>query len=86
MLEGRFGRVEKLDAAHHGADLWDAVKGHDRIWTYIGYGPFPNRAAFSTWLAEREKLADPFSFAVVDTQGHAQRHRHLDGNPPGAAA
>ena len=71
-LEGRFGQVEKLDAAHHGADLWDAVKGHDKIWTYLGHGPFPNRAAFSAWLAEREKLADPFSFAVVDTQGHAQ--------------
>jgi RimJ/RimL family protein N-acetyltransferase len=72
VLEGRFGRVEKLDAARHGADLWDAVKGHDKIWTYLGYGPFPNRAAFSAWLAEREKLADPFSFAAVDPQGHAQ--------------
>jgi RimJ/RimL family protein N-acetyltransferase len=72
VLGGRFGRVEKLDAARHGADLWDAVKGHDKIWTYLGYGPFPNRAAFSAWLAERERLADPFSLAVVNARGQAQ--------------
>ena len=48
--------------ARHGAALWDAVKGHDKIWTYLGYGPFPTRAAFSTWLAERATLADPYSY------------------------
>jgi RimJ/RimL family protein N-acetyltransferase len=72
VLEGRFGRVEKLDTTRHGADLWDAVKGHDKIWTYLGYGPFANRAAFLAWLAEREKLADPFSFVVVNARGQAQ--------------
>jgi RimJ/RimL family protein N-acetyltransferase len=34
VLEGRFGRVEKLDPARHRADLWQAFLGHDQIWTY----------------------------------------------------
>jgi hypothetical protein len=39
-LAGCFGRVEKLDAARHGAGLWQALRGHDRLWTYMFHGPF----------------------------------------------
>ena len=69
MLQGRFGRVEKLDAAH-AADLWQAVQGHDRIWTYMpSYGPFPDAAAFSAWVGQRAALEDPYSYAIVDAGG-----------------
>lgn len=71
-LEGRFGRMEKFDAARHGKALWNAVKGHDHIWTYMSaYGPFVNEAAFSEWLAGRAILEDPFSYAIVDAAGRA---------------
>jgi len=67
VLEGRFGRVEKLEVARHGKALWNAVKGHDSIWTYMSaYGPFANELAFSDWLAARAILEDPFSYAIVD--------------------
>jgi RimJ/RimL family protein N-acetyltransferase len=65
-LDGRFGRVEKLDAAAHAAALWDAVRGKDAIWTYLSYGPFADRTEFAAWLAERERLTDPYSYAVID--------------------
>jgi len=39
VLEGRFGRLEKL-AAHHAASLWDAVKDNGTLWPYMAYGPF----------------------------------------------
>jgi RimJ/RimL family protein N-acetyltransferase len=65
-LVGRFGRLEKLDAARHGAALWDALRGHDWLWTYMFYGPFADEGGFRAWLAERESLQDPFYFAVVD--------------------
>jgi len=65
-LVGRFGSVERLDIARHGDSLWEAVAGHDRIWTYMSYGPFADRTAFLAWLAERQKLDDPFYYAVVD--------------------
>jgi RimJ/RimL family protein N-acetyltransferase len=72
VIEGRFGRVEKLDAARHCASLWNAVKGYDQIWTYLSsYGPFANEAAFSDWLAGRATLEDPYYYAIVDASDRA---------------
>ena len=65
-LTGRYGRVEKLDARHAPA-LWDAVKGHDAIWTYMSrYGPFADAAEFATWVTQRAALDDPYAYAIVD--------------------
>jgi len=70
-LTGRFGRLEKL-TAHHAPALWDAVKGHDAIWTYMpGYGPFTDAADFIAWVERRTTLSDPYSYAIVGTDGHA---------------
>ncbi len=66
-IQGNWGRLEPLDTARHGHDLWAAVDGHESVWTYLGYGPFPNEAAFLTWLSGREALTDPLYYAVVDT-------------------
>jgi len=70
-LQGRYGTIEKLDAARHGPDLWEAVRGHDAVWTYMSYGPFADSGAFAAWLAEREQLKDPFYYAIVDKIGRA---------------
>jgi RimJ/RimL family protein N-acetyltransferase len=70
-LAGRFGRIEKLKSGH-APSLWDAVKGEDRIWTYMpSYGPFPGAAAFSAWVATRAELDDPFSYAIIEAAGRA---------------
>jgi RimJ/RimL family protein N-acetyltransferase/ribosomal protein S18 acetylase RimI-like enzyme len=71
VLEGRFGRVEKLDAARHGAALWQALKDDNATWAYLGYGPFADERAFAAWLAERPKLEDPYSYAIVTPDGRA---------------
>jgi len=68
-LCGRFGLVERLVASRHGDALWDQLEGHDRLWTYMFYGPFVDKPAFAAWLAEREKLADPFYYVVADKAG-----------------
>jgi len=70
-LEGRHGAVERLVAARHGAALWDAISGHDGLWTYMFSGPFADQPAFSAWLAAQELLADPFYFVIVDPSGRA---------------
>jgi len=74
-LQGRFGRLEKLDPAQHGEVLWEAVKGHDRIWTYLpSYGPFAGGAEFFEfleWLTGQPRLQDPFPYAIVDLSGRA---------------
>jgi RimJ/RimL family protein N-acetyltransferase len=70
-LIGTFGSVEKLDAALHGVDLWAALRGDDTLWPYMGYGPFADETAFMTWLGERPKLADPYSYAILDAEHRA---------------
>ena len=65
-LEGTHARLERLDPARHGDDLWGAVENHDSIWEYLGYGPFTDKAAFLDWLASRAPLSDPLSYAVID--------------------
>jgi RimJ/RimL family protein N-acetyltransferase len=73
ILEGRFGRIEKLDPSRHDSDLWLALQGHDRIWTYMSsYGPFADEAAFAAWLTERAALEDPYCYAIVDTTGRTR--------------
>jgi RimJ/RimL family protein N-acetyltransferase len=69
-LAGRYGRIERL-AQNHDAALWKAVDGHDQIWAYMSYGPFAEQAAFSTWIASRIALEDPYSYAILDPSGHA---------------
>jgi RimJ/RimL family protein N-acetyltransferase len=70
-LSGQYGRVEKLDAGRHGSDLWQAIQGDATLWPYMGYGPFPDEAAFMAWIAERPTLADPYSYAIVDAEDRA---------------
>jgi RimJ/RimL family protein N-acetyltransferase len=70
-LTGRYGTVERLDPSRHRASLWDAVRGHDKIWTYMAYGPFAAEAAFSDWLASRVALADPYYYAIAEPSGRA---------------
>lgn len=76
LLEGRFIRLEKLDPARHGDDLWRALQGpgaDPKLWDYLPYGPFAERAAFDAWLASHTAGNDPYSFAVVErASGQAQ--------------
>src|SRR5262245_26509706 len=70
-LEGRFGLVEKLHV-DHAPDLWEAVCGHDHIWTYMSsYGPFESQSSFADWVASRTIMDDPFSYAIVERTGRA---------------
>jgi RimJ/RimL family protein N-acetyltransferase len=70
-LKGRFGSVEKLDPDRHGATMWEAIRGHDELWTYNGNGPFPEVADFAAWLTERATLDDPYYFSIVDAAGRS---------------
>jgi len=70
-LVGRYGRVEKLMPGH-AATMWDAVKGHDAIWTYMSqYGPFADASEFAAWLTRRAALDDPYAYAIVDASNRA---------------
>lgn len=70
-LKGRFGRLERLDAARHAPSLWESLRGHDALWTYLSYGPFSELASFSSWLEGRARLEDPYAYAIVAADGRA---------------
>jgi RimJ/RimL family protein N-acetyltransferase len=70
-LKGRFGTVERIDAARHGADLWQAVRGRDDIWDYIPAGPFADAASFQAYVAECERNRERIFYAVLDRDGRA---------------
>ncbi len=70
-LQGRCGRVEKLEP-RHAADLWAAFGGHDAVWTYISAdGPFLNAAEFFAFVAKRAAEPDPYAYAIIDASGRA---------------
>ena len=47
-----------LYAGTHGDEASESV------WSYMAYGPWPNQAEFTEWIAERAASADPLWFAV----------------------
>ncbi len=66
VLEGRFVRLEPLDAARHARALWRAVDGADPVWDYLFDGPYPDEAGFAAELGRKAASADPMFWAVVD--------------------
>ena len=68
VLDGRYCRLEPLDAAKHAADLYAAYsKAKDgRDWTYLFVGPFADEASFRSYAESAAQSADPFHFAVID--------------------
>jgi RimJ/RimL family protein N-acetyltransferase len=67
-MEGRWARIETLDAGRHGADLWDAVSAdrENRNWTYLTTGPFAREEDYGAWLELAAKSEDPFFHAIID--------------------
>lgn len=70
ILDGRYVRLEPLDAARHGQALYDAFAEDrsGRNWTYRLQGPFDRRADFQAWLETIEAGTDPLYFAYVDRE------------------
>ncbi len=67
-IEGRYARVEPLDATRHAASLF-AAYAEDRpgtMWTYLAYGPFESETEYARWAAERATSRDPSFYAIVD--------------------
>lgn len=72
-MEGRWCRLEPLDAARHADDLYRANSADDRgrMWTYLPYGPFESLASYGPWLEGIAGRDDPMFFAIVEGGGRA---------------
>jgi RimJ/RimL family protein N-acetyltransferase len=65
-MEGRFVRLEPLNADAHAFDLHEAFQGHDALWDYMPYGPFASGTAYHRWARQREEGEDPRFFVLRD--------------------
>jgi RimJ/RimL family protein N-acetyltransferase len=65
-LTGRFGAVTRLNAAAHGAALWEAMRGHDWIWDYLPVGPFADAAPFTDYIRSCERNEERYFYSVMD--------------------
>ena len=67
-IEGRYCRVEPIDPDRHAADLHAANRedAEDRIWTYLGYGPFETLDDYRAWMAAMCLCDDPLFHAIVE--------------------
>lgn len=67
-IQGRFCRIEPLDPDRHAADLFAAFAqdAAGAMWTYMGYGPFPDVEAYSTWARPAAAGEDPLFHAILD--------------------
>jgi RimJ/RimL family protein N-acetyltransferase len=66
VLEGRFVRLERLEADRHAFELQESFQGHDSLWDYMPYGPFASGSAYHRWAREKEGGEDPRFFVLRD--------------------
>ncbi len=64
-LDGRLVRLERLDAARHGGDLF-AANSSSENWAYLPYGPFDKLADYQDWITATCNGDDPFFQAIID--------------------
>ena len=72
-IDGNLVRLEPLDPARHGDDLFEASNGADGTWQYLPYGPFKSKEQFLAWLRERASLDDPLAYTIIDREAGAAR-------------
>lgn len=67
-LEGRYVRLERLDAEAHAALLFRAFADHDHVWDYLPYGPFSSASQYHRWVRDHAKLDDPRFYAIQNLE------------------
>ena len=65
-LEGANVVLEPVDPARHAASLFASSKDAPELWRHLAYGPFKDRAEFTSWLQDRAATDDPLFYALVD--------------------
>lgn len=70
MIEGRYCRLEPLQADRHAEALYtaNALDRSGGMWTYLPYGPFEDLGSYRAWVEASSRSSDPLFFAIVDRQ------------------
>lgn len=68
-LQGKYISLVPIDPERDAPELFAGAHGSEeknKIWTYMGYGPFADVAAMRQWLEVQATSTDPLFFSVVD--------------------
>lgn len=66
VMEGRYARLERLQADVHAADLYRANSVDDAIWDHLPYGPFASSARYRRWVQQTEAAEGTVFYAIKD--------------------
>ena len=66
-LRGRSVTLEPLDADRHSSALWNAVHGHDEVWTWLADGPYASESDLHAALAEKQASPNAVFLAILPT-------------------
>jgi RimJ/RimL family protein N-acetyltransferase len=66
VLEGRYARLEPLEADRHAADLHAAFAGHDALWDYMFDGPFESAEDYHSWVTRTVGNPAHLFYAIRD--------------------
>ncbi|WP_170784689.1 GNAT family N-acetyltransferase [Ruegeria lacuscaerulensis] len=83
-MQGRFCSVVPLDAKQHTSGLYRAFAQDEdgRNWTYLPEEPITSEPAFSDWMEQAERSADPMFHTILDATGTPVGHAtYLRINP-----
>jgi RimJ/RimL family protein N-acetyltransferase len=64
-LRGRRVTLEPLNAARHGAALWEVVEGHDELWTWLFDGPYASEGELKRAIEEKQAARGFVFLAIV---------------------
>jgi RimJ/RimL family protein N-acetyltransferase len=83
-LEGRYCRLEPMDA-RHGAEIWAAFgDAPESLWAYLSVDKPQSRAAYDALMDETVKRTDIVPFTLIDlSDGKAKGHLHIMEIRPG---
>jgi RimJ/RimL family protein N-acetyltransferase len=71
-LRGLYVTLEPLNAERHTATLWQAVRDHDELWTWLADGPYASQADLEHAIAKKQAASDAVFLAIVpNTTGQA---------------
>ena len=80
-LRGRYVTLEPLDPCRHTAALWQAVRAHNDLWTWLAQGPYTDGTAMMDALERWRQAENALLLAIVPAEsslpGPQQAQPHL---------
>ena len=64
-LRGRYVMLEPLDRARHAEPLWQALRGHDEVWTWMAGSPAASPEELADGLEQWQERERAVLFAIL---------------------